>query len=167
MSDTAPVRVVLVDDAVEIRELLGSTLARASDFDVVAEAADGVAGVRAVADTLPDLVLLDISMPVMDGLEALQVIRAECPDALVVMFSGFGDSSEVARQSVRLGAHGYIRKGDTMSGLTDQLRAVIAAAREHGDRSESAEDSAGGSGNDDWPTPPPGWPAEFQPRLGQ
>jgi len=132
MSVTAPTRVVLVDDAVEIRELLGFTLARTSDFTVVAEAADGAAGVRAVADTRPDLVLLDVSMPVMDGLEALRVIRAESPDSLVVMFSAFGDPSEVARQSVRLGAHGYIRKGDTMSGLTDQLRVVVAAARDHG-----------------------------------
>ena len=62
MSGNAPVRVVLVDDAVEIRELLGFTLARTSDFTVVAEAADGAAGVQAVADTLPDLVLLDVSM---------------------------------------------------------------------------------------------------------
>lgn len=141
MIGTAPVRVVLVDDAVEIRELLGFTLARTSDFTVVAEAADGAAGVRAVADTRPDLVLLDVSMPVMDGLEALRVIRSECPDALVVMFSAFGDPSEVARQSVMLGAHGYIRKGDTMSGLTDQLRAVVAAARDHSSGPESAGDS--------------------------
>jgi DNA-binding NarL/FixJ family response regulator len=156
MSGTAPVRVVLVDDAVEMRELLGFTLARTPDFTVVAEAADGAAGVRAVADTLPDLVLLDVSMPVMDGLEALRVIRAESPDALVVMFSAFGDPSEGARQSVRLGAHGYIRKGDTMSGLTDQLRAVMAAARDHGDGPDSAAGSVGGSGDDSWPTPPSG-----------
>ena len=133
MNAPAPVRVVLVDDAVEIREMLGFTLARTSDFTVVAEAADGEAGVRAVAETLPDLVLLDVSMPVMDGLEALRVIRAQYPDSLVVMFSAFGDPSEVARQSVKLGAHGYIRKGDTMSGLTDQLRAVVVAARDHGE----------------------------------
>ena len=80
MSGTAPVRVVVVDDAVEMRELLGLALARSSDFAVVAEAADGAAGVQAVADTLPELVLLDVSMPVMDGLEALRVIRAEHPD---------------------------------------------------------------------------------------
>ena len=141
MSGTAPVRVVLVDDAVEMRELLGVTLARTSDFTVVAEAADGAAGVRAVADTLPELVLLDVSMPVMDGLEALRVIRADYPDALVVMFSAFGDPSEVARQSVRLGAHGYIRKGDTMSGLTDQLRAVVGTAPDQRSSPESGGDA--------------------------
>ena len=153
VSGTAPVRVVLVDDAVEMRELLGFTLARTSDFTVVAEAADGAAGVRAVAVTEPDLVLLDVSMPVMDGLEALRVIRAESPHSLVVMFSAFGDPSEVARQSVRLGAHGYIRKGDTMSGLTDQLRAVVAAARDHGDAPHSERGGPGDSGRGG-PKPP-------------
>ena len=156
MSGNAPVRVVVVDDAVEIRELLRFTLARTPDFTVVAEAADGAEGVRAVAETAPDLVLLDVSMPVMDGLQALQVIRSESPDALVVMFSAFGDPSEGARQSVKLGAHGYIRKGDTMSGLTDQLRALVAAARSH----SSAPGPPGGSGpdprSDYWPTRPPG-----------
>ncbi len=141
MSDNAPVRVAVVDDAVEIRELLRFTLARTSDFTVVAEAADGAAGVRAVADTRPDLVLLDVSMPVMDGLEALQVIRSEYPDVLVVMFSAFGDPSEGARQSVRLGAHGYIRKGDTMSGLTDQLRAVVGTAPDQRSSPESGGDA--------------------------
>ena len=141
MSGTAPVRVVLVDDAVEMRELVGLTLARTPDFTVVAEAADGEAGIQAVAEARPDLVLLDVSMPVMDGLEALRMIRADYPDALVVMFSAFGDPSEVARQSVRLGAHGYIRKGDTMSGLTDQLRAVVAASGHHRQGPESSADS--------------------------
>ncbi len=134
VSETQPVlRVVLVDDAVEIRELLRFMLDREPDFTVVAEAADGAQGVQAVIDTVPDLVLLDVGMPVMDGLEALRLIRVECPDAVVVMFSAFGDPARYAREAVRLGAQGYIRKGDTLSGLTDQLRALAATARGAGD----------------------------------
>jgi YesN/AraC family two-component response regulator len=129
VSDTAPVRVVLVDDALEIRELLRFMIGRERDFTVVAEAADGAEGVQAVIDTQPDLVLLDVGMPVMDGLEALRLIRVECPTAVVVMFSAYGDPTHHAREAVRLGAHGYIRKGDTLAGLTDQLRALIATAR--------------------------------------
>jgi YesN/AraC family two-component response regulator len=129
VSDPASVRVVLVDDALEIRELLRFMLSRERDFTVVAEAADGAEGVQAVIDTQPDLVLLDVAMPVMDGLEALRLIRVECPTAVVVMFSAFGDPTHHAREAVRLGAHGYIRKGDTLVGLTDQLRALIATAR--------------------------------------
>jgi DNA-binding NarL/FixJ family response regulator len=141
VSETPPVlRVVLVDDAVEIRELLRFMLDREPDFTVVAEAADGAAGVQAVIDTVPDLVLLDVGMPVMDGMEALRIIRVECPTAVVVMFSAFGDPVRYAREAVKLGAQGYIRKGDTLSGLTDQLRALVATAR--GVASGSADDSA-------------------------
>ncbi|MGB8382136.1 MAG: response regulator [Dermatophilaceae bacterium] len=86
-----------------------------------------------MAETAPDLVLLDVSMPVMDGLEALSVIRAQFPAAAVVMFSAFGDGAEVARQAVRLGAHGYIRKGRSLSGLAEQLRAGLAAAHGQGE----------------------------------
>ena len=156
MSETPPVRVVLVDDAVEIRELLRFLLDREPDFTVVAEAADGAQGVQAVIDTVPDLVLLDVGMPVMDGMEALRLIRADCPTAVVVMFSAFGDPTAHAREAVRLGAHGYIRKGDTMAGLTDQLRALVAAARDPGDGSGSWGEHEGGSGDDAWPTPPSG-----------
>jgi DNA-binding NarL/FixJ family response regulator len=137
-----PVRVVVVDDAIEIRELLRVLLTRTSEFTVVAEAADGAAGVQAVADTLPDLVLLDINMPVMDGLEALRLIRADFPDVVVVMFSAFGDPADYTKRAVKLGAHGYIRKGDTMSGLTDQLLALMSL---HGHRDTANE------------VPPPAW----------
>ena len=132
MSDTAPVRVVVVDDAEEMRELLTLTLAREPDFTVIAEAADGAAGVQAVAETVPDLVLLDVSMPVMDGLEALRVIRSQSPAPAVVMFSAFGDATEVAGQAMRLGAHGYIRKGEALSALPEQLRVLLGTARTQG-----------------------------------
>ena len=101
-------------------------------LQLVADAADGAAGVQAVAETVPDPVLLDVSMPVMDGLKALRVIRAQSLTAAVVMFSGFGHGSEVARQAVQLGAHWYIRKREKLSELVDQLRATgCDAPRRH------------------------------------
>jgi DNA-binding NarL/FixJ family response regulator len=145
----APLRVVLVDDAAEIRELLRFVLGREPDFTVVAEAADGAEGVRAVTETVPDLVLLDVGMPVMDGLEALGLIRVECPTAVVVMFSAFGDPTDVARQAVTLGAQGYIRKGDTLAGLTDQLRALVATARGTDSDTDAVEGSSARVGEQD------------------
>jgi YesN/AraC family two-component response regulator len=150
MSVTTPVRVVLVDDALEIRELLRFMLDREPDFTVVAEAADGAAGVHAVVENDPDLVLLDVGMPVMDGLQALRIIRVERPSTVVVMFSAFGDPTQHAREAVRLGAQGYIRKGDTLAGLTDQLRALVATAR---GTTESDDSPGKGKPVDEGPAP--------------
>ena len=76
-------RVVLVDDTADLRQLLRIALGRVG-FDVVGEAGDGAAGIEVAREQEPDLVVLDLSMPVMDGLEALPHIRAACPRAAIV-----------------------------------------------------------------------------------
>src|SRR6478609_6384715 len=96
-AQTNPTRVVVIDDSEDIRAVLQLALARDPGFEVVAEAADGRAGAEAVTAHQPDLVLLDISMPEMDGLQVLPLIRQASPASVVVMLTGL--SEEVAAAS--------------------------------------------------------------------
>src|SRR3954471_439433 len=111
VATAGPIRVVVVDDSYDLRLLVRLALEREADFTIVAEAADGSAGVEAVGAHKPHLVLLDIAMPVMDGLQALTLIREECPGSIVVMLSAFTGSSGAIDRAMGLGAHGYIEKG--------------------------------------------------------
>ena len=126
MSLASPIRVVLVDDSADLRSLVRMTLDREPDFTVVAEAADGASGVEAVAAYKPHLVLLDIAMPVMDGLQALTLIREDAPGSIVVMLSAFTGSSGAIDRALALGAHGYIEKGGGVPEMIDDLRGVLA-----------------------------------------
>ncbi len=102
-------RAVLVDDTAEIRMLVKLALTNAG-IEIVAEAANGEVGVEQVRLHQPDVVVLDVAMPIMDGIEALPLIRAHAPGVRVVMLSGFpasmmGDASEQA------GADAFVEKG--------------------------------------------------------
>lgn len=116
-------RVLLVDDAADIRLLL-RTMLRRTGFLVVGEAADGAEGARLAAELQPDLILLDLSMPVMDGLEALPLIRRDAPEATVIVLSGF-DRERMEPAAIAAGAHAYFEKG---SGITE-LTALATALR--------------------------------------
>jgi DNA-binding NarL/FixJ family response regulator len=126
MSLASPIRVVLVDDSADLRSLVRMTLDREPDFTVVAEAADGASGVEAVAAYKPHLVLLDIAMPVMDGLQALTLIREDSPGSIVVMLSAFTGSSGAIDRALALGAHGYIEKGGGVPEMIADLRGVLS-----------------------------------------
>ncbi len=122
----SPIRVVLIDDSDDLRLLVRLALEREPDFSVVAEAPDGDSGVAAVAAHMPHLVLLDIAMPVMDGLQALTLIREESPGSIVVMLSAFTGSSGAVERAKSLGAHGYIEKGGGVPEMIADLRSVLA-----------------------------------------
>jgi DNA-binding NarL/FixJ family response regulator len=124
-----PARVVHVDDADDLRALIKRVLDREDDFTVVGEAADGRAGVEVAHTSMPDVVLLDIAMPVMDGLQALPQIRKKCPATVVVVLSGFGSDSRAAQKALELGAHGFLNKGDTQGKLVERLRVILASHR--------------------------------------
>ncbi len=115
-----PHSVLLVDDTPDVRLLVRRALERSGGLQVVAEAGDGSAGVEAAREHQPDVVLLDIAMPVMDGLEALPLIRDAVPDATVIMLSGFGAEQMVDR-ALRSGADGYIQKGAPLSDLVRRV----------------------------------------------
>ncbi len=117
------VRVLIVDDVPSLRDLLRTVLEIEDDFVVVGEAGDGAEALRSAATVRPDLVLLDLAMPVMDGLEALPRLRALLPSAKIVVFSGF-ESDTATDQVIGGGADAYVEKGMPVPDLVAQIRVV-------------------------------------------
>ena len=120
--------VVLVDDAEDVRFLTRLTLERAGLFTVVAEGSDGAEGVAVIEQHRPDVMLLDIAMPVMDGLEMLPVVRGLCPDSTIIMYSGH-PTSRLAAQSLGLGADAYLEKGASSRHLVTQVQEIVRTSR--------------------------------------
>jgi DNA-binding NarL/FixJ family response regulator len=114
-------RVLVVDDAANLRELLTLLLEVEDDFEVVGTAADGRQAIEAAQVLKPDVVLLDLAMPVMDGLQALPQLRLHLPNARIVIFSGF-EHEALAEEALLAGADAYIEKGTSVTQLVTQLR---------------------------------------------
>lgn len=108
-------RVVIADDADDIRFLLALRLKR-DGFDVVAEARTGTEAITAVEELAPDVVVLDLAMPVMDGLEAIPEIKRRLPEAKIVVLSGF-EQDLLAKKALARGADAYMEKGAAMNDL--------------------------------------------------
>ena len=119
-------RVVLVDDTRDLRELLCMALTRGG-FEVVGEAGDGRQGIEVCEREHPDIVLLDLAMPVMDGIEALPDIRRSCPAALIVVLSGFG-AQQMAARAMAAGADGYVQKGASLKKILGYVRDLVDGA---------------------------------------
>ncbi len=117
-------RVVIIDDTEDLRDLLRLALTRGG-FDVVAEAGDGQQGIEQVREQRPDIVLLDLAMPVMDGIEALPSLRRLVPDAKIVVLSGFG-AQQMSARAVAAGADGYVQKGAPLNTILDYVREISA-----------------------------------------
>ena len=117
-------RVVVVDDAADVRSLVRMRLRLSGRFDVVADGGTGLEAVALAAQHLPDVVLLDVSMPRMDGLEALPRIRTVSPQSKVVMYSGF-DERGLAARAVELGAVGFLEKSVPIDELADRVRDLV------------------------------------------
>jgi YesN/AraC family two-component response regulator len=125
--------VLIVDDSEDLRELLSMVIARHPDgWRVIATAAEGQQAVQEARNSQPDLVLLDIAMPVMDGMQALPLIREVAPEAVVVMLSGYPFST-AGQGALNAGAHGYLEKSDLVKGLIPRLERIIEAQPQPGD----------------------------------
>ena len=138
-----PPSVLLVDDTADLRALVRMALERRGDFRVVAEAGDGREGVDSAKAHQPDVVLLDIAMPVMSGLEALPLIREVCPTSTVIMLSGFG-ADKMAAQAIEAGADGYIQKGQPIRALLAQVHSLFDEARSRGTLNQGLDDGRRG-----------------------
>lgn len=114
-------RVLVVDDAANLRELLTLLLEIEDDFEVVGTASDGQQAIEAAQSLRPDVILLDLAMPVMDGLQALPALRECVPGARIVIFSGF-EHQALADEALEAGADAYIEKGTSVTQLVHQLR---------------------------------------------
>jgi DNA-binding NarL/FixJ family response regulator len=121
----APVRVLLVDDQALFREALATLLEVRPEIEVVGEAADGEAALRRAADLRPDVVLMDLHMPVLDGIAATRRLRVEHPDVRVLALTTFDDDEDVFA-ALRAGAVGYLLKDVSGNRLVE---ALLAAAR--------------------------------------
>ena len=119
-----PFRTILADDVFDLRFMVKLALERSRRFVVVAEAENGDEAVRLAEEHQPDLVLLDVSMPVKDGLEALPDIRKVSPHAKVVMLSGF-EAARLAATALESGAAAYLEKGIPPRELVDELLRVL------------------------------------------
>jgi len=116
--------VLLVDDAEDIRMLLRMAIKKHGGLTVVGEAADGLEAVQQASELQPDLVLLDLAMPRMDGLEALPLIRAAVPDVRVIVLSGFNQSA-LADKAIEAGADHYVAKGGSIRALLELAEELL------------------------------------------
>jgi len=114
---------LLVDDAEDLRTLLHIKLELSEGFEVVGEAVDGVDAVEQATLLQPDLVLLDVAMPRMDGLEALPLIRDAVPGVHVVVLSGFNEET-MAENALAAGAEHYVVKGAPLGDLVELLQSL-------------------------------------------
>ena len=115
------IRVVLVDDHTLFRSGIKSLLQRHDEFEVVAEAGDGLEGIKRVRSLNPDVVLLDLHMPGISGLEAVKVIVEEVPGARVLMLTVSEDAQDLM-EALRAGACGYLLKNIETDTLVDAIR---------------------------------------------
>ncbi|MEU9033475.1 response regulator transcription factor [Streptomyces sp. NPDC048352] len=122
---TEPIRVLLADDEAMIRHGVRLILRHAEGIEVVAEAADGRAAVEEAAAHRPDVALVDIRMPVCDGLAAIAPLLALDPAPRVVMLTTFGDDDNVVR-ALREGAAGFLLKDEGPQELISAVRAAAA-----------------------------------------
>ncbi len=117
------IRVLIADDHKLVREGFQLLLSRASDIQVVGEARDGQEAVDLVGRLAPDVVLMDITMPRMNGIEATKVIREQCSKTQVIIVSMVSDEALLAKAHEN-GARGYISKNDCFDRLVSEIRCI-------------------------------------------
>jgi len=122
--DVADIRVLIADDHPVVRRGLRALLSTVDGFEVVGEAADGAEAVREAQLTRPDVVLMDVRMPDLDGVEATRRIRKAVPETAVLMLTMYDDDATVFT-AMQAGARGYLLKGAEQDDIADAIRAVV------------------------------------------
>jgi len=124
-AEVPPLRVLIADDQEPVRRRVCSTFASRPDFEVCGEASNGQEAVDKAKELHPDLVILDITMPVMNGLDAARVIRECCPATHIVIFS-VHRSKHLLQQAQKIGVQGYVTKGEPPQNLLAAADAVLS-----------------------------------------
>jgi len=117
------IHVLIADDHLVVREGLRTILEVAGDIELVGEATDGAEAVRLAGELAPDVVLMDLRMPNVDGIEAIRQIKARYPDVEVVILTTYDDYDDIV-QGLRAGARGYLLKDSGREALFDAIRAA-------------------------------------------
>jgi DNA-binding NarL/FixJ family response regulator len=128
VTEQESISVYLVDDVPELRELVKYGIEDDPAFEVVGEAGDGRSALEGIAEMRPAAVLLDLSMPDMNGLEAILEIRKSDPDIAIIVLSGFS-ADRMGPPTLERGADRYVEKGSPMDELRDATRTAVAARR--------------------------------------
>jgi len=128
MSDTHPIRILTVDDHPLLREGIAAMLGSEADIEVVAEAANGTEAIEKFRALLPDVTLMDIQMPVVNGIDAIVEIRKHFPDARIIVLTTYSGDAQVAK-AFKAGASGYLLKSMLRKELVETIRSVHAGHR--------------------------------------
>jgi DNA-binding NarL/FixJ family response regulator len=123
-----PIRVLVVDDYKPFRVILRYVIGEEPDIEIVGEAADGFAAIDLAEELRPDVVLLDLAMPKLDGWEAIPLIREVSPDSRIVILSGFPEERmrDLAHEH-RIVA--YVEKGDSEDAIRQAVRDAVSVTR--------------------------------------
>lgn len=127
-TEERPISVFLVDDVPELRELIRFGIEDDPGFEVVGEAGDGRSALEGIAEKRPAAVLLDLSMPDMDGFATISEIRSRAPEIAIVILSGFS-ADRMSESAIERGADGYIEKGTPIEELRRTTRRAVSARR--------------------------------------
>jgi DNA-binding NarL/FixJ family response regulator len=127
-AEAVPISVFLVDDVPEMRELLRVGMEQDTGFAIVGEASDGRTALDGIAATRPAAILLDLSMPDMNGLEAIIEIRRADAEVAIIVLSGFS-ADRMGPPSLERGADGYVEKGTPLQELREATRLAVAKRR--------------------------------------
>jgi DNA-binding NarL/FixJ family response regulator len=118
------IRVFVVDDFEPFRQFVCATLGERNDLQIIGEAADGLEAVQKAVELKPDLILMDIGLPSLNGLEAARRILELVPESKIIFLSQ-ESSAEVVREALDLGAWGYVVKVKAVSGLMPAVEAAL------------------------------------------
>jgi NarL family two-component system response regulator LiaR len=125
MSEDQPIRVMIVDDHAVVRSGLGAFLMAFDDLELVAEASSGEQALQLCNQANPDVILMDLVMPGMDGAEATKAIREKCPDIQVIALTSFKEL-ELVQGAMQAGAIGYLLKNVSVDDLVKAIREAYA-----------------------------------------
>jgi DNA-binding NarL/FixJ family response regulator len=128
MSDRRPIRILTVDDHPVLREGIAAVLGSEADITVGAEAADGAEAIEKFRALRPDVTLMDIQMPVVNGIDAIVEIRKHFPDARIIVLTTYSGDVQVAK-AFKAGASGYLLKSMLRKELVETIRSVHAGHR--------------------------------------
>ena len=122
------IRIMTVDDHPMLRQGIAAIIKTQPDMELVAEASDGEDAIAQFRRHRPDVTLMDLQMPNVNGVEAIDRIRREFPDAKILVFSTYAGDVQILH-AMKAGARGYLLKGDVRTGLLDAIRAVHAGRK--------------------------------------